>query len=89
MVCVVNFAPVLREQYRIGVEQDAYYIEALNSDDEKYGGSGVKNEGWIGAEDIPMHGYDHSIEIKVPPLSAVYFTTRPKHRKKALKSSEE
>ena len=89
VVCVVNFAPVLREQYRIGVEQDAYYIEALNSDDEKYGGSGVKNEGWIGAEDIPMHGYDHSIEIKVPPLSAVYFTTRPKHRKKELKSSEE
>ena len=80
VVEVVNFAPVVRYDYRIGVAQDAYYVEALNSDDEKYGGSGVHNEGWISAEETPMHGYDYSISITVPPMAAVFFTLRKKRK---------
>jgi 1,4-alpha-glucan branching enzyme len=80
IVEVVNFAPVVRHDYRMGVAQDAYYVEALNSDDEKYGGSGVRNEGWISAEEIPMHGYDYSISITIPPMAAVFFTLRKKRK---------
>ena len=81
VVVVVNFSPVARENYRIGAAQDAYYIEALNSDAERFGGSGVGNRGYISAEEIPMHGYEYSISITVPPMAAVYFTTRKKRSK--------
>lgn len=82
VVAVVNFSPVARENYRIGVAKDAYYIEVLNSDDERFGGSGVKNEKWIGAEQVPMHGYEHSISIVVPPMASVYFVPRKKPNRK-------
>ncbi|MBO6157743.1 MAG: 1,4-alpha-glucan branching protein GlgB [Firmicutes bacterium] len=82
VICVVNFAPVRRDHYRIGAPEDAYYVEALNSDDTRFGGTGVTNEGWISAEEIPMHGYPQSIELTIPPLAAVFFTMRPKKRQK-------
>lgn len=78
VIAVVNFSPVAREKYRIGVELDAYYVEALNSDAERFGGSGTGNPRQLKAEEVPMHGYAHSIAITVPPLSCVYFTTRKK-----------
>ena len=89
VVCVVNFAPVKREGYRIGVEKDAFYLEALNSDEERFGGGGVKNNGWIHPEDIPKHGYERSIEVTIPPLSCLFFTTRRKPVRKPRSDSDQ
>ncbi len=89
VVCVVNFAPVKREEYRIGVEKDAFYLEVLNSDEERFGGSGVKNIGWISAEKEPKHGYKYSISITVPPLACVFFTTRKKPVRRKKDAAEE
>ncbi|MBQ2558897.1 MAG: alpha amylase C-terminal domain-containing protein, partial [Lachnospiraceae bacterium] len=89
VVCVVNFAPVKREDYRIGVEKDAFYLEVLNSDEERFGGSGVKNIGWISAEKEPKHGYKYSIPITVPPLACVFFTTRKKPVRRKKDAAEE
>ncbi len=79
VVEVVNFSPVLRTDYRIGVGQKGYYVEALNSDDEAFGGTGIKNAPCIKSEPIPKHGYEQSIAINVPPLSAVFFEFK-KHK---------
>lgn len=79
IIVICNFAPVLRENYRIGAPEDGEYEEVFNSDDIKYGGWGNCNEGIIKAENIPMHGYDQSISLKVPPMSTVYLKLKLGH----------
>jgi 1,4-alpha-glucan branching enzyme len=68
---VANFTPVVREGYRVGVPVEGLWIEALNSDDLRYGGSGVRN-GSVATEPVSTHGYDQSIELTIPPLGAVF-----------------
>ena len=71
-IVVCNFTPVVRHDYRFGVPQPGTYVEVLNSDDSRFGGSGVVNEGEFTAEDIPMHGMDQSLTLTLPPLAAIY-----------------
>ncbi|WP_119066015.1 1,4-alpha-glucan branching protein GlgB [Rubrobacter indicoceani] len=70
VLCVSNFTPVVRENYRIGVPQAGLYREILNSDGAKYGGSGVEN-GRVPVEEAPEHGKEHSVSLTLPPLSTV------------------
>ena len=70
-VMVTNFTPVSRPDYRIGVPDGGRYREMLNSDSDVYGGSNVANWGGVDAEARPMHGFDHSISLVVPPLGFV------------------
>jgi 1,4-alpha-glucan branching enzyme len=67
-VVLVNFTPVPRHGYRIGVPRGGLYREVLNSDSEYYGGSNVGNAGRIAAEDTPSHGFPHSLVLTLPPL---------------------
>ena len=48
------------------------YIEVFNSDDEAFGGSGVKNEGEIKTEDVKWHDRDQSIVLTIPPMATIY-----------------
>jgi 1,4-alpha-glucan branching enzyme len=68
LVAVLNFTPVPREGYRIGVPEAASYIELANSDAELYGGSNCGNGGSVATEPIAAHGYDQSISLRLPPL---------------------
>jgi len=68
---VANFTPVVRDAYRIGVPVGGEWGESLNSDDLRYGGSGLIN-GSVAAEEMSTHGYDHSLELTIPPLAAVF-----------------
>lgn len=70
-VVVANFTPVPRPDYRIGVPEGGWYRELLNSDGELYGGSNMGNGGGVMATDEPMHGFDHSLTLVVPPLGFV------------------
>ena len=45
--------------------------ERLNTDAGIYGGSNVGNQGMVEAEDIPTHGYEHSVSLVLPPLSCL------------------
>ena len=45
VVAVMNFTPVPREGYRIGVPDAGTYVELINSDADVYGGSNVGNGG--------------------------------------------
>jgi 1,4-alpha-glucan branching enzyme len=66
-----NATPVPRYGYRVGVPQGGRWAEALNSDAEVYGGSGVGNLGGVDAEEMPHHGRSHSLVLSLPPLGAV------------------
>ena len=72
IVAVCNFTPEVRHDYRIGVPEKGSYIEVFNSDDEAFGGSGVKNEGEIKTEDVKWHDRDQSILLTVPPMATIY-----------------
>ena len=72
LVCVFNFTPVPREDYRVGVPCDTFYQELLNSDSSFYGGSNLGNGGGVKAEPVPFSIFSHSIRLTVPPLSALF-----------------
>ena len=71
VVAVVNFTPLPRRGYRLGVPIPGAYVELLNSDADVYGGSNVGNEGSVVAAAAPMHGHPYSLNLTVPPLGFV------------------
>jgi 1,4-alpha-glucan branching enzyme len=71
LLFVANFTPVVRTGYRIGVPVSGAWDETLNSDDLRFGGSGVTN-GSVTTDDVSTHGYDHSLELTLPPLAAIF-----------------
>ena len=72
LIVLINFAPVTRHEYRIGVPEAGVYTEVFNSDLPEYGGWGTRNED-VEAEEIPAHGFKHSISFTAPPLAMVCF----------------
>jgi len=72
IVVLINFAPVMRRGYIIGVPEKGVYTEIFNSDLPEYGGWGNRNDD-IETEDTIMHGYNQSISLTVPPLATVCF----------------
>jgi len=70
---VCNFTPLVRDTFNVGIPFDGKWKEVLNSDDEKYGGSGIKNEGALARNDFGWHGKKYSLTIKIPPLATVIF----------------
>jgi 1,4-alpha-glucan branching enzyme len=68
VVAILNFTPVPRDIYRIGVPKTGFYNEILNSDAGIYGGSNVGNLGGLYSEPIPAHGHAQSVALKLPPL---------------------
>ena len=73
VLCLFNFTPVPRYHYRCGVPFDGFWEELVNSDSSLYGGSGIGNSGGVLAEPIGSHGYPYSVNVVIPPLSALIF----------------
>ena len=72
VLVVLNYTPVAREGYRVGVPQGGEWRELLNSDAPVYGGSGVGNYGAVRAEESPSHGREFSLLLTLPPLGALF-----------------
>jgi 1,4-alpha-glucan branching enzyme len=70
-IVALNFTPVVRYGYRIGVPIAGRYREVLNSDSEYYGGSNVGNLAEIEANAAPAMGRPFSLALTLPPLAAV------------------
>jgi 1,4-alpha-glucan branching enzyme len=73
-----NFTPVVRYNYRVGVNDGGFWREVLNTDAHEYGGSGQGNMGGVNAMPVPMHGRLHSVNLTLPPLGAVILRHEPK-----------
>ncbi len=91
LICVVNFSPLAYEGYRLGVPPCRELREVLNSDAERFGGSGVLNSQPVPVEWIDSHGRENSAAIRVPPLGAAFFecSGRPRAKPKAAKKPKE
>ncbi len=74
LISVTNFSPVPHESYRLPLPSDGMWREILNTDDQKYGGSGVTNSSFtaLGEE---SRGMPYSAIVRVPPLGTVWFTS--------------
>jgi 1,4-alpha-glucan branching enzyme len=72
LVVVLNWTPVVRYGYRIGVPEPGFYRELLNSDAGWYGGSNSGNEGGVWSEPVPAHGHAQSIVLSLPPLGGLW-----------------
>jgi 1,4-alpha-glucan branching enzyme len=70
-VVVLNFTPVVRRNYRIGVPRSGNYREVLNSDSRFYGGTDVGNPPAVASEARSWMGKEHSLALTLPPLAAV------------------
>ncbi len=68
VVVVLNFTPLPRHDYRIGVPKAGFYTEILNSDAGHYGGGNVGNAGGVYSEPGNCHGHPQSLSLTIPPL---------------------
>jgi 1,4-alpha-glucan branching enzyme len=66
--------PVERTGWRLGLPAGGHWSESLNTDAEIYGGANRGNMGGVDSEAVPADGFDHSVQVTLPPLSGVYFT---------------
>jgi 1,4-alpha-glucan branching enzyme len=70
-VVVLNFTPVPRQGYRLGVPAPGFYREILNTDSDHYSGSHMGNGGGLPSEAQPWMDLPHSLVLTLPPLAAV------------------
>jgi 1,4-alpha-glucan branching enzyme len=68
VVVVMNFTPVPRHDYKIGVPVAGFYSEVLNTDASFYGGSGIGNAGGLYSVAGPCHGQNQHVSLTLPPL---------------------
>lgn len=72
IIVVCNFTNVERCDYRIGIPKKGAYKIVFNSDDVDFGGEGKGIKGKLKTESINMHGFEQSISLDLPPMSAIY-----------------
>ncbi|HKM00070.1 MAG TPA: 1,4-alpha-glucan branching protein GlgB [Mobilitalea sp.] len=73
LAVVINFTPVTRYSYRIGVPKADSYRIAFNSDESRFGGTGLQVTEVLDCESIACHGFEHSISLTIPQLSTLFY----------------
>jgi 1,4-alpha-glucan branching enzyme len=76
IIVLLNFTPVVRRNYRVGVAKLGHYAEILNTDAPDFGGSGQGNFGGVEAVPVPSHGRPASVVLTLPPLGAIFLRRR-------------
>jgi 1,4-alpha-glucan branching enzyme len=76
VVCVASLMPTVHQGYRVGVPHGGAWETLLATDDQRYGGSGIV-PGRVEAVAEPWHGFDHSLELTLPPLGVVWLAPSP------------
>ncbi len=71
LLVVMNYTPVPRYNYRVGVPIGGTWSEILNSDAKIYWGSGQGNLGAVEASVLPHHQWHRSLSLTLPPLGAI------------------
>ncbi|OED35359.1 1,4-alpha-glucan branching enzyme [Chromatiales bacterium (ex Bugula neritina AB1)] len=77
LLVILNFTPVPRHDYRIGVNHEGIYSELLNSDNERYGGSQTCSSDSLTTIREPCMGRPYSLSLTLPPLSAIVLQHTP------------
>lgn len=78
VIIALNFTPVPRHHFRVGVPAAAAYEEILNTDSAFYGGSNCGNQGRITVQAQPHQGFEQSLDLTLPPLGAIFLRALPR-----------
>ena len=78
LTVILNFTPVRRDGFRVGVGYSGSYEEVLSSDSVCYGGSGIEN-GIMKSDNIPCNGHPYSIVADIPPMGALIIRCKRKN----------
>lgn len=78
VIAVCNFTPMTWQGYSIGVPQEGFYKEILNSDASLYGGSGQGNMGGKNTDPVSFHGRPCSLSLTIPPLGLLFLKREDK-----------
>ncbi len=78
-IVVLNFTPVVRTDYRIGVPRGGRYSEVFNSDSRFYGGSDTGNPLLIASQPLSWMRRKESLVLTLPPLGALVLRLVEKH----------
>ena len=81
LIVLINFTPVAREEYLLGVPETGQYEEVFNSDQVEFGGSGVINVGVLTTTGQPWNGLKDSLRLRIPPLGMTVLQYRSKKEK--------
>ena len=73
LLFVISFTPVARDDYRVGVPKRKQYRLILNSDEEKYGGTGKKRPIVYKAEKSECDGRPYSFAYPLPAYGVAIF----------------
>ena len=73
VAAILNFTPVPRYGYVIGMPRGGAYRELLNSDAATYAGSNLGNDGRVSTDPVPSHGHEQSVRLTLPPLGFLLF----------------
>lgn len=68
VIVLINFTPVVREEFMLGVPDAGVYEEIFNSDSEEFGGSGVVNANELKTIGRSWNYLPDAIKLRVPPL---------------------
>ncbi len=77
IIIVLNFTPIVREAYRIGVPEVAEYQILFNSDSDYYSGSNAGSHSTIQAENIKWMNQPASLKLTLPPLAGLILKKTP------------
>ena len=75
LISITNFSPVPQESYRLPIPGEGEWFEILNTDDQRFGGSGVTNSS-ITVVSEEHKGLPRSAVLRVPPLGTVWLARR-------------
>ncbi len=89
LIAVCNFQPVKRTPYCIGVPYEGTYAEVFNSEAKEFGGCGITNGTNIKSEETPMHGYEQSVCLTLPPMSVIFLKCVRKKSKRVKDPKEQ
>jgi len=76
LLVVLNFTPVPRHNYRVGVPKGGFWAEELNRDAVEFGGSGHGNLGGVEAAPFGWNFQSHSLVLTLPPLAAIVLNSK-------------
>ncbi|HED35393.1 MAG TPA: 1,4-alpha-glucan branching protein GlgB [Gammaproteobacteria bacterium] len=71
IVVILNFTPVVRENYRIGVPEAGRYEVILNSDSKFYSGTNAGSDAIINTQNTQWMNRPFSLSLTLPPLAAL------------------
>ena len=72
-IVVCNFAPVTRENYRIGVPEEGSYKTVFCSDWSEFGGKTKRSVKALKSQRVHMHGESNSLELTIPSMSVTVY----------------